>query len=151
MRDRTFVLIKPDGVRRKLTEEIKRRLLQGTGGKIVAEKEIAAVSEELAMKHYYDLGERRGEVVKRRMVNFLVSGPVRALVLEGEGIVAKVRAVVGATEPISAARGTIRGDLASDSYLQADKEDRAVENLVHASDSPKEAEREIRLWFPELE
>ncbi len=149
MRERTLVLIKPDGTKRGLEGEIKKRLLVGTGGQIIAERRVPQVALQLAEEHYFDLAERRGEATKRRMVHFLTSGPVVAMVLAGEGIVAKTREVVGATEPISAAPGTIRRDLASDSFALAEAEDRAVENLVHASATPEEAEREIRLWFPE--
>jgi len=147
MKERTLVLIKPDGIRRHLESEIKRRLTEGTGFKIIAEKTIPQVSRELVDRHYFDLAERRGEAVKRRMVDFLTSGPVVAMVLEGENVVAGVRKIVGSTEPVSAEKGTIRGDLSNDSYAKADAEDRAVENLIHASDGPATAESEIKVWF----
>ena len=141
------MLIKPDGLRRGLEKEIKKRLLKGTGAKIIAEKQVNQVRRELADEHYFDLAERRGEAAKRRMVAFLLSGPIVAMILEGERVVQKTREVVGGTEPISAAPGTIRRDLASDSFEEADREDRAVENLVHASGNKEEAEKEIALWF----
>jgi len=141
------VLIKPDGVRRGLEEEIKRRLTERASVSIIVEKRIEKVTSQLAEEHYFDLAERRGEAVKRRMVNFLTSGPVVAMVLEGEDAVQRIRDVVGTTEPISAAPGTIRRELASDSFEEADREDRAVENLVHASGNLEEARKEIALWF----
>lgn len=151
MKERTLILIKPDGVRKHLENEIKRRLTEKSGFRIVAEKAVPQVSRELAEKHYEDLGRRRGEAAKRRMVNFLTLSPVVVMVLEGENVVEGVRKTVGATEPVSAEKGTIRGDLADDSFAKADAEDRAVENLVHASDSPATAEAEINLWFDSKE
>ena len=145
--EKTLVVIKPDGVKKGLAEEIKRRLT-ATGLKIVSEKEMQ-VDAEFASTHYEDLGQRRGEEIKRRMVAFLSSGPVVALVLEGDNAIAETRRIVGSTEPISADKGTIRGDLSNDSYAKADAENRAVENLIHASDSPDNAAKEIKLWFPE--
>lgn len=142
------MLIKPDGVKRHLIGEIVKRFEQN-GLEIIALK-MTQVDAAMASEHYFDLGERKGEQVKRRMVNFLVSGPVVAMVLEGEGAVAKIRQIIGTTEPASADKGTIRGDLATDSYEIADKEDRAVENLVHASGNLEEAATEVKLWFPEL-
>jgi nucleoside-diphosphate kinase len=148
MLERSLVLIKPDGVKRHLIGEIVKRFEQN-GLEIIALK-MTQVDAAMASEHYFDLGERKGEQVKRRMVNFLVSGPVVAMVLEGEGAVAKIRQIIGTTEPASADKGTIRGDLATDSYEIADKEDRAVENLVHASGNLEEAATEVKLWFPEL-
>lgn len=144
--ERTLVVIKPDGVRKGLQEEIKGRLT-ATGLKIVAEKEMQA-DVAFASEHYGDLGQRRGEVAKRRAVGLLSSGPVVAMILEGDNAISEVRRIVGATEPISAEKGTIRGDLADDSYAKADAEDRGVENLIHASDAPETAAREIKQWFP---
>ena len=148
MTERTLVLIKPDGVKKGLVDEIKQRLT-ATGLVIVVEEE-RSVDAAFAKVHYDDLAARKGEHIQRRMVAYLSSGPVMAMILEGENAIAEVRRITGATEPISADKGTIRGDLSDDSYAKADSEDRAVENLIHASDSPENAEKEIKLWFPEL-
>ncbi|MFH1088285.1 MAG: nucleoside-diphosphate kinase, partial [Patescibacteria group bacterium] len=136
----TLVVIKPDGVRRDLVEEIKNRL-RATGLQIVAEKTLS-VDAKFASTHYADLGERKGEAIKNRMVAFLTSGPVTVMIIQGDNAIAEVRRIVGDTEPISAGKGTIRGDLADDSYKKADAENRAVENLIHASDGPDTARTE---------
>ena len=147
--EKTLVVIKPDGVKKGLQEEIKKRLT-ATGLRIVAEKEMQ-VDAAFASEHYDDLAERRGEDVKRRMVAFLSSGPVTAMIIQGDNAIGEVRRITGNTEPISADKGTIRGDLSGDSYAKSDAEDRAVENLIHASDSPETAAKEIKQWFPEIE
>ena len=93
MEQRTLVVIKPDGVKRGLVEEIKTRL-GATGLQIVAEKTLS-VDAQFARTHYADLGERKGEAIKNRMVAFLASGPVVAMVLEGNNVIAEVRRMVG--------------------------------------------------------
>ena len=148
--ERSLVLIKPDGVRKNLQEQIKERLT-ATGLEVIAEKEMQA-DATLASEHYADLGERKGEDVKRRMVTFMTSGPIVAWVIEGENAIDEIRRIVGATLPCDAGEGTVRGDLGDheETYDKCDGEDRAVENLIHASDAPETAEEEIALWFPEL-
>ena len=130
--ERTLVLIKPDAVKRGLAGEILRRF-EARGLAIRAGK-LLAVDRELAEKHYAEHAEKPffGE-----LVDFITSGPTWALVVEGEGAIATMRATIGATDPANAAPGTIRGDLASS----------MPDNLVHGSDSPESAEREIALWF----
>ncbi|MDD5605944.1 MAG: nucleoside-diphosphate kinase [Patescibacteria group bacterium] len=148
--ERSLVIIKPDGIRKGLESEIKERLT-ATGLKIVAEKRLEA-DMNLASEHYDDLGQRKGEDVKRRMVTFMTSGAIEAMVIEGDNAIEEVRRIVGATLPCQAGGGTIRGDLGDhgETYDRCDAEDRAVENLIHASDAPDTAQREIKLWFPEL-
>jgi nucleoside-diphosphate kinase len=130
--ERTLVLIKPDAVVRKLAGEIiarfERRGLELRGVKLVR------VERELAELHYAEHAEKPfyGE-----LVDFITSGPTLALVLEGESAIAVVRATMGATNPVDSASGTIRGDLAL----------AMPDNLVHGSDSPESATREIGLWF----
>ncbi|MCX8194378.1 MAG: nucleoside-diphosphate kinase [Candidatus Pacearchaeota archaeon] len=146
MIQRTLVLLKPDAVQRGLTGRILERF-ENAGLKIVAMKMIWA-DEKLAAKHYNDLGERRGEEVKKRMVDFLTkTGPVVALVLEGVEAVEVVRKLVGGTEPKTALPGTIRGDFAHLSLVYGDSKNKAVPNLIHASGSVEEAKKEIALWF----
>lgn len=146
--ERTLVVIKPDGVERGLQQEIKDRLTV-SGLQIVAQKDMQ-VDADFSLTHYADLGERKGADIQNKMVAMMSSGPVEALIVEGENAISEVRRIVGATEPISAEAGTIRGDLSTDSYATADAEGRAVYNLVHASDAPETAAKEIALWFPEL-
>jgi nucleoside-diphosphate kinase len=130
--ERTLVLIKPDAVQRKLTGEILARF-ERRGLEIRAAK-LLRVDRALAEQHYAEHVEKPffGE-----LVDFITSSPTLALVLEGEGAIAVVRTTMGATNPANAAPGTIRGDLALS----------MPDNLVHGSDSPESAEREVALWF----
>jgi nucleoside-diphosphate kinase len=130
--ERTLVLIKPDAMRRGLAGEILRRLeLRGLELK---EARLLEVDKELAGEHYAEHGDKPfyGELIE-----FITSGPTLALVVEGEGAIATVRTTMGATNPADAGPGTIRGDLALS----------MPDNLVHGSDSPESAAREIALWF----
>ena len=169
--ERSFVMVKPDGVARGLTDEIIRRL-EAAGLTIAAQKEIIATPEIVA-KHYpldpaylltmghvditgwtEEQKQARIAVMRPRveeMQRFIQSGLVVPMVIEGPiGTIAKIRELIGKTNPAEAAPGTIRGDFGEDSYEKADKENRSVLNIVHASGSPEEAEAEIKLWFPEL-
>jgi nucleoside-diphosphate kinase len=130
--ERTLVLIKPDAMRRGLAGEIVRRFeLRGLE---IQEAKLLTVDRALAEEHYAEHSEKPfyGELVE-----FITSGPTLALVLEGEGAIATVRTTMGATNPADAGPGTIRGDLALS----------MPDNLVHGSDSPESAAREIALWF----
>lgn len=143
---RTLVLLKPDTLERGLVGEIIQRF-EKVGLKIVGLKMIWP-TEDTALKHYTeDLAIRRGENVRKLMVDMLVSGPVVALALEGIEIVEQVRKMVGGTEPKTAAPGTIRGDYAHVSYKHADSKNAGIYNLIHASGTPEEAEQEIQVWF----
>jgi len=143
---RTLVLLKPDAVDRGFVGEIIQRF-ERVGLKIVGLKMLWP-NEETAMKHYTeDLAVRRGEHVRKLMVEMLVSGPIVALALEGVEAVELVRKMVGGTEPKSAAPGTIRGDFAHVSFKHADSRKIGVFNLIHASGSPEEAVQEIEVWF----
>jgi nucleoside-diphosphate kinase len=134
--NRTFAMVKPDGVEKGLVGEIISRF-EKKGLKIVALK-IMKITPELAEKHY---GEHKGKPFFSDLVNFITSGPVAAMVLEGENVIPTVRTMMGATDPKDAAPGTIRGDYA----LTID------ENIIHGSDSPESAIREIGLFFKEEE
>ena len=136
MAERTLVLIKPDAMRRRLAGEIVSRL-ERRGFDLRAAK-LVEVDADLAERHYAEHAEKPffGE-----LVDFITSGPTLALVLEGESAVSVVRATIGATNPANAAPGTIRGDLAL----------AMPDNLVHGSDSPESAQREIALWFSDDE
>ena len=133
--ERTLVLLKPDTVRRGLVGEILGRF-EAKGLTIVA-MEHRTIDGSLADQHYAEHVERDFYPPLR---DFVTSGPLVALVLEGDSAVEVVRAINGATDGRKAAPGTIRGDLSLSNR----------ENLVHASDSPDSAKREINLWFPEL-
>lgn len=146
MLERTLVLIKPDGVKRALMGRILSRF-EDAGLKVVAMK-LKQVDEAHALKHYTeDLAIRRGQVVRDRMVDFLKTGPVLALVLEGINAIENVRKMIGATEPKAALPGTIRGDFSHVSYAHADAQGKGVENLIHASADATDASREVPLWF----
>lgn len=130
----TLVLIKPDGVRRQLCGEILSRY--ECKGLVIKAMKLLEASKELAEEHYV---EHKGKPFFGELVDFITSGPVLAFVLAGENAIVSVRAINGATNPVDAAPGSIRGDYA----LTMDS------NVVHASDSVESASREIHLWFPE--
>ncbi|NQW56036.1 MAG: nucleoside-diphosphate kinase [Chloroflexi bacterium] len=131
---RTLVLVKPDGVQRHLAGRVITRF-EERGLKIVALK-ITPVSAKLAETHYAVHAQRP---FFKGLVEFISSGPVVAMVLEGPNAIAVVRSMVGATKPHESAPGTIRGDFALET----------AKNLIHASDAPETAAAEIALWFPE--
>lgn len=146
MIQRTLILLKPDALDRGIVGEVLTRF-ERVGAKIVGMKLLVS-EKDTAMRHYTDdLARRRGENVRRLMVEMLTSGPIVALALEGVEIVEVVRKMVGATEPKSAAPGTIRGDFAHVSFKYADEKGIGVFNLIHASGSPEEAETEVAVWF----
>jgi nucleoside-diphosphate kinase len=130
--ERTFVAIKPDGVERGLIGEIIGRF-EKRGLKLVGLKQMQ-MATDLAERHY---GEHKGKPFFEGLVNFITSGPIVAMVWEGKGAIALCRSVIGATSPAAAAMGTIRGDLALD----------ISRNMVHGSDGPESAAREIGLFF----
>jgi nucleoside-diphosphate kinase len=130
--ERTLVLVKPDGVQRSLVGRIVARY-EERGLRIVGLK-LVQVSSELAGRHY---AEHRGKPFYESLVEFITSGPLVAMAVEGPGAIAMVRAMNGATNPADAAPGTIRGDLAVTTG----------KNLVHASDGPESAAAELALWF----
>jgi nucleoside-diphosphate kinase len=130
--EKTFIMVKPDGVQRGLIGEIVRRFEQ-KGMQLVAAK-LMNVSRELAEKHYEEHKEKPffGE-----LVDFITSGPVFAMVWQGNDAIAISRMMMGKTKPVDAQPGTIRGDYALS----------VTNNIIHGSDSPENAEREIALWF----
>jgi nucleoside-diphosphate kinase len=133
--DRTLILVKPDAFARSLSGEIIARF-ERKGLRIVALRHMT-LSRELAERHYAEHAERPffGE-----LVDFITSGPLLAMVLEGVDAVAAARQAIGATNPLQAAPGSIRGDFAIE----------MGQNMVHGSDSPESAAREAALFFPEL-
>ena len=130
--ERSLILIKPDAVRRRLAGEILGRI-EARGFTLAAGK-LLTVGRALAEEHY---AEHREKPFFGDLVEFITSGPTWALVVEGEGAIATMRKTIGATNPANAEPGTIRGDLAMS----------VPDNLVHGSDSPESAEREVALWF----
>ncbi len=150
MIQRSLILLKPDAIDRGLVGEIISRF-ERVGAAVVGLKMLVA-NKETAMQHYTeDLAKRRGEKVRELMVAMLTSGPIVAIALEGIEIVEVVRKMVGATEPKSAAPGTIRGDYAHVSFKYADEKAIGVFNLIHASGSPEEGESEVKVWFKQEE
>lgn len=166
MIQRTLIIIKPDGVAGGFIDEIIKRY-EAVGLKVVKRKDFERAPLDIVEKHYpmepeylRSIGEKtiaagqavtsaedQGRKVVTWLRKFITSGPIVALVLEGEGAVAVARKVTGFTDPSTAEKGTIRGDLGTDSILKANQEERPVYNLIHASGSLEEAEKEIRLWF----
>jgi nucleoside-diphosphate kinase len=134
--ERTFLAIKPDGVQRKLAGEIIRRF--ETKGFTLIGLKLMQVSRELAEQHY---DVHREKPFFAGLVEFITSGPVVVMVWEGDGVVAAARTIIGATNPLSAAPGTIRGDYGVS----------IGRNLIHGSDAVETAQREISLWFKEEE
>jgi nucleoside-diphosphate kinase len=136
---RSLVLVKPDGVRRGLSGEVIRRI-EAKGYGLVA-LELRTATPELLAEHY---AEHEGKPFYEPLVEFMLSGPVAAMVIEGERCIEGFRSLAGATDPTAALPGTIRGDLARDWGLKVQQ------NLVHGSDAPESAAREIGIWFPGL-
>ena len=137
MSQRTFVLLKPDTVKRGLVGAVVQRF-EDRGLRIVA-MEHRTIDGDLADQHY---AEHVGKPFYAPLVEFMGSGELVAVVVEGHRAIEGIRTIIGATDPTAAAPGSIRGDLA------ADTGEKVQRNLVHASDSPESAEREIGLWFP---
>lgn len=148
--ERTLVLLKPDAVKRGLMGEIISRF-EKAGMKIVAMK-MKWADTKIAGEHYgEDITQRRGEKVRQLLIEFITHGPILAMVIEGVNAVENVRMMIGPTEPKSAIPGTIRGDYSHVSYARADSTGKAVANIIHASATPEEAEKEIHIWFSEEE
>jgi len=131
MIEQTLVLLKPDAVKRGLMGRVISRF-EDAGLKVVGSK-MVLINEEFGKKHYYDIAARRGEKVLQVLLKFMTTGPVMVLCLEGINAVENVRKLVGGTEPKSALPGTIRGDFAHVSFAYADGQNKAIENLIHAS------------------
>lgn len=172
--ERSLVILKPDTVQRSLVGEVIKRF-ENTGLKISAMKMIVPTEAQLLTHYNKDDAwyQRKGEgIVKeleqqgkpiekepaeygkdiiRTIVRYMTAAPVVAMILEGNKAVSVVTKIVGTTEPATSDVGTIRGDYTVDSYFHATFENRAVRNLVHQSESPEEAEREIAIWFSDGE
>jgi nucleoside-diphosphate kinase len=140
----TLILIKPDGLETGLVGEILRRFEQA-GFRVRDIHRVRATSARLRA-HYADLRAKNAGAFERNL-RYLSGKEVVAVRLSGVNAIAKARLIIGPTDPSTAPPGTLRGDLSSDSITVADGEDRGLFNLVHASDSPAAARREIRLWF----
>ncbi|MEK3886031.1 nucleoside-diphosphate kinase [Bacillus sp. FSL K6-3431] len=130
--EKTFLMVKPDGVQRALIGEIVSRF-EKKGFQLVGAK-LMSISNELAEKHY---GEHKERPFFTDLVNFITSGPVFAMVWQGENVIAEARKMMGSTSPVDATPGTIRGDYSVVVHR----------NIIHGSDSPESAEREIGLFF----
>ena len=173
-KERTFVIIKPDGIQRGLMGEILQRF-ERTGLKIIGVKFVVPTADQCWTHYNKDdawFEEKGAKIVKSReeagmpiekeaieygkdiiqqLVDFMTSGPVLAMTIEGNRAVDVIKKLVGATEPSTSDVGTIRDDLTIDSYDLAGIDSRTVRNLIHCSDQPSEAEREIKIWFDEKE
>lgn len=170
IKERTFVIIKPDAIQRNLIGDIISRI-ERTGLKIIALKMLVA-NEDVLWNHYNKddawflekgniaIESRKsqalpiekeaieyGKDILRANIEFMTSGPVIAFIVQGNQAVGIVKKIVGGTEPLTSDVGTIRGDYTIDTYSLANSSSRAVRNLIHCSDQVSEAEREISLWF----
>jgi len=137
--ERTLILVKPDGVARSLVGEVVSRV-ERKGYKVVGLKMMTPTREILA-KHY---AEHEGKPFYEPLLEFMLSGPIVAMIAEGNRVIEGFRKLAGTTDPTTAEPGTIRGDLARDQGTKV------VQNIVHGSDSPESAAREIAIFFPEL-
>jgi nucleoside-diphosphate kinase len=133
--ERTLILVKPDAFARHLTGEIIARF-ERKGLSLVALR-LMTISRELASQHY---AEHEGKPFYEELVSFITSGPLVAMVLEGESAIVAARQVIGATNPLESTTGSIRGDYAVS----------VGQNMVHGSDAPESAAREVKLFFPDL-
>lgn len=152
MIERTLILLKPDALQRGIVGEIVTRF-ERAGLKIIGVKMLSPDKEQYH-KHYEDISKmvtRRGQKAFDVTVEFMMSGPVIAMVLEGVQAVSLVRKMVGTTEPREASPGTIRGDYAHISFEYANSKGASIPNLIHASGDESEAKQEIALWFSESE
>ncbi len=173
--EQTLVIVKPDGVQRGLIGDVIHRYEQ-CGLKLVGLKMLIP-SKKLTLDHYsidpdwaiksgtktFESYKAKGlplpgkdpvefaEGIRRKLMDFMSSGPVVAMIWQGMGAVAVVRKITGSTEPLTSAPGTIRGDYTIDSYTSADADARAVRNIIHASGSVEEAAKEIPIWFDKKE
>lgn len=173
-KERSLVIIKPDGVQRTLIGEVIKRI-ERIGLKLVGLKMIIP-NKEMVRNHYLadpewinivgrknlesqtektDFTDQEikeaGEKILERLIKYMISGPVVVMVWQGAHSVSVIRKVVGGTEPRTSDVGTIRGDFVMDSYQMADNDQRSVRNIIHASGSPEEANKEIENWFNESE
>ena len=137
--ERTLILVKPDGVARSLVGEVVSRV-ESKGYQIVGLKMMTPTREILA-KHY---AEHEGKPFYEPLIEFMLSGPIVAMIAQGNRVIEGFRKLAGTTDPTTAEPGTIRGDLARDQGTKV------VQNIVHGSDSPESAAREIAIFFPEL-
>jgi len=173
-KERTFVILKPDAIQRSLIGDVIARI-EKTGLKLVANKLIVA-TEEQCWTHYNKDEEwflkKGAKIIENRqamnlpvekdalgygkdiilaLVKFMTAGPIMPMIWEGNQAVGIVKKLVGGTEPLTSDVGTLRGDYTIDSYELAGFDDRAVRNLIHCSDAPAEAQREIKIWFGDNE
>ena len=173
-KEQSFVILKPDAIQRSLMGELIHRL-ERTGLKMIAMK-MTMATEDQCWKHYnkdeawflakgekvLENRNKAGLLIEKEaieygrdiidaLVKFMTCGPVVVMIFEGNQAVGIVQKIVGGTEPLTSDVGTIRGDFTLDSYELSNFDERAVRNLVHCSDEPEEAEREISLWFSEGE
>jgi len=165
MIERTLVLIKPDGVQRKLIGKIIDRF--ESNNLEITEMKLINAEREIVEKHYpaeeeylvslgkkgADAGDKikdfkeQGMMIIKWLRSYLTGNDIITIVISGKNAIAKVREIVGSTNPTKAEKGTIRGDFGMDDILTANSQKRAVRNLIHASGNKEEAEREIKLWF----
>ena len=146
MIEKTFVMLKPDAVQRSIMGKIITRF-EDAGLKVIGMK-MVWVDQDFSKKHYE---VHVGKSFYAGLEKYVTEGPVVAMVIEGISAIETVRKIVGPTEPKSASPGTIRGDFAHHSFNYTDSHGKSIRNLIHASGTGKEAEKEIKLWFKDEE
>lgn len=144
MKDKTFIIFKPDAIDRRLVGKILSRF-EGEKLKISAIK-MKKMKRSTTRKFYSHIRKKVGEKIFNETINFMTAMPLVFILLEGKDAVSKVKKIVGTTDPKKAKKGTVRGDLGIDSISRADKEGRSVRNLVHAADENR-VEEEIKMFF----
>ena len=162
----TLVILKPDALERNLVGSIIK-YYEDANLKVLNVKFYETIEQDRLLKHYPDsmalsIGkkaqkatpsikdpEAQGRKVLGKLREYFSRGPIIAIIFKGEDAIKEVRRITGYTDPITAEKGTIRGDLGADSIAKSTEEGRAVENMIHASGNPEEAEAEIKLWFSE--
>lgn len=143
----SFIMLKPDALERGLTQEIIGYLKQG--GIEIEWVNYMQANRDIIFRHYAEVIEKYGEDFKEKAAKYFDGRFVLPVIVKSEdkNVITRVREIVGATDPVKAAKGTIRGDLGTDSLERSLEENRCCENLIHASDCPEAFETEIQIWF----
>jgi len=142
MKERTFAIIKPDGMKHK--DEVLRRI-EKSGLKII-KSNITMFDASKAAQFYIHV-KKKNELVYQSLIKYMTSGEIMPMILEGDNAAARLRAITGFTDPEKAEKGTIRGDLGIDKMRIADSESRSTKNIIHSSGSMEEAEKEMKFFF----
>lgn len=147
MEQMTLILLKPDCLERNLDQVIIQKIQQMLDGSIVVQKRLRVVNEEKIFAHCEKLITLKGEHVKQYLRDLYLNKEILILLMKGENIIDRMRRIIGNSDPSQADPRTIRGMYGNDSFAKAEKENRMVRNLIHASDSAEEVAREMKIWL----